>query len=212
MGYEITRFTNVVSKEFICSICLDVFSDPVAIVGCQHIFCRICIMPIVFRAERNKRLCPIDRKPIRKGTEDSPRYFVNLWNDLQIKCKFSDQGCQEVTRLEDLDLHSKNCKFNQIICHGGCGYRGQVGEDHNCIDYLKNLNSNKEDVITSLYNAIEQQKQTIQVLETQLGEEKKKSEPTEPAVTARPEQKLSRFGRVRSSIRKLNCISPGPIH
>lgn len=124
MGYETSRFGNGVSNEFLCSICHEVLHDPVKLAGCDHIFCRTCILPVAQSLDKSRRICPLDRNKIKRGAiEDPPRVFVNLWKELKIKCRYFDQGCQEDVSIEHLDGHIKKCQFNVSTCHGNCGYR-----------------------------------------------------------------------------------------
>lgn len=123
MGYETTRFRNGVSNEFICSICKVVFHDPVKLIECEHIFCRTCILPVTQSLDKSKRLCPLDRKKIKKGIEDPPRVFINLWKELKIACKYANQGCTQEIPIENLDAHTKKCEFNVSTCHGNCGFK-----------------------------------------------------------------------------------------
>lgn len=42
MGYDVTRFTDQPDGEFLCSICLGVFEDPLQ-GTCGHVYCSVCI-------------------------------------------------------------------------------------------------------------------------------------------------------------------------
>ena len=52
-------------QEFLkCSLCLDLFEDPVSLASCGHTFCRQCALDTL----KQKRECPLDRKPCaRRG-------------------------------------------------------------------------------------------------------------------------------------------------
>lgn len=124
MGYERNRFGEGVSNEFICSICHEVLHDPVKLIGCDHIFCRTCIVPVAQSLDKNRRICPLDSIKIKKGEiEEPPRVFVALWKELKIKCRYANQGCNEEVAIETLDDHTKKCQFNVSTCHGNCGFR-----------------------------------------------------------------------------------------
>lgn len=54
-----------------------------------------------------------------------PRILRNLLARLDILCDNAEFGCQEIVKLESLQSHHKDCKFNPkrpIECSKGCGF------------------------------------------------------------------------------------------
>lgn len=45
MGLPVDLFVSKPDDDFICSICHDVFEDPVMVdSGCEHVFCKTCMI------------------------------------------------------------------------------------------------------------------------------------------------------------------------
>ncbi len=57
MGIEENRFVNSIADDFKCSICLEVFDNPIMTANCEHIFRKECIN----RWIGEHMCCPIDR-------------------------------------------------------------------------------------------------------------------------------------------------------
>lgn len=72
-----------------------------------------------------------------------------------------------------------------------------MSSDHNCIDYLKQLNTNHENTIDQMRKAIDGLNEVIEELENRI------LRLTSHEVTEKKTETL--FGRFRSSIRKFNC-------
>ncbi len=69
--------------------------------------------------------------------------YLNLLNNLRIKCKFVENGCHEVVRLGSLSRHLEECIHK--ICDS-CGPNTGPNIQHNCIEVLKRelIKSRKE--------------------------------------------------------------------
>lgn len=110
MGYEVTRFTNVENiEDFLCPICHDVFKEPLLIRYCEHMFCSLCISSWT---DQNSS-CPVDRLQIRKSDLRTPsRFFRNQFNRLKMKCRFYENGCEDIVQMDKISNHEKSCSFN----------------------------------------------------------------------------------------------------
>ena len=131
MGLDVKQFVGPVDEEFICSICLDVFENPVS-VTCGHIFCRSCIVT----ANKEQNCCPMDRQPLGKNW--TPIHAMRgLIDKLQTKCPFS--VCQETMPRSQQEAHVINCKFNFYTCEKGCELNipRRDKAQHNCLSALK---------------------------------------------------------------------------
>ena len=93
-----------ISKHLICSICYEVFNDPVH-GDCQHIFCRVCITHCF--GKKQTISCPIDRKPIKKAQLQKSMLAYQIINDLQIFC--CNEGCEWKGSLDAITHHLPNC-------------------------------------------------------------------------------------------------------
>ena len=73
---DLSRFVGNVSKHLICSICLNVFFDPVQDSD-DHIFCRKCIETWILK----NFTCPIDRKRLTVQDMKQSRTVKNLLDE-----------------------------------------------------------------------------------------------------------------------------------
>ena len=73
---DLSRFVGTVSKHLICSICLNVFNDPVQDAD-DHIFCRKCIEKWILK----NSTCPIDRKHLTVNDLKQSRTVRNLLDE-----------------------------------------------------------------------------------------------------------------------------------
>lgn len=137
MGYDKDLFTENVSSDFVCSICLDVFEDPVSLEGCEHVFCRACIAPVVRSYDR--RSCPNCNRSITGSLRPPHRLVLNIWNQLVMKCKYADAGCRAQVKIENLAHHASRCDFNPLnnVSCDDCGIKGAAMNGHSCVTVLK---------------------------------------------------------------------------
>ena len=134
MGFEVLRFLSDVDEELICSICSGVLEDPMQFY-CQHAFCEGCIKEWLH--QKQKQTCPVDRKPVSLKELAPSRLVKILLARLEIKCDHYQLGCQNVIKLDQLLLHSKECEYNPkklVACTQGCGLAVPKDEmkDHQC--------------------------------------------------------------------------------
>lgn len=152
MGYEVERFVNQPDEEFICSICLGVFENPVH-GPCGHTFCTKCIEIWI---PANVNTCPLDKKTLqRKDLISVSIPFRNLLNRLMIKCDFESVGCTTVSMIGSLADHIKVCIYNpdgEMICDQGCEltFPRRDRESHKCLVALKDVISKQRIEITDL--------------------------------------------------------------
>ncbi|KAH9420123.1 E3 ubiquitin-protein ligase NRDP1 [Dermatophagoides pteronyssinus] len=140
MGYDLARFPNGnVDEELICPICTSVLEEPLQAPNCEHAFCSACIKEWLDRDS----ICPVDRQPLTMDElKPVPRILRNLLARLDIICDNAEFGCQEVVKIESLQSHHKDCKFNPkrpIECSKGCGFvipKDEI-QNHNCFKDLR---------------------------------------------------------------------------
>jgi hypothetical protein len=79
MGFEENRFVDNISDDFKCSICLEVFENPIMSPNCEHLFCKECIN----RWIGQHISCPIDRNNLFEA-QMRPlfRFFTNAYERL----------------------------------------------------------------------------------------------------------------------------------
>ena len=118
-GYDEERFVNTVNRNFICLICFNVLKDPVLCPRNQHCFCRGCITKHLENAKR----CPTCADELTAETLiEAPRMVKDMLNELNIRCVYSERGCQEILQLQHLERHEATCGFTSAVCpNQGCG-------------------------------------------------------------------------------------------
>lgn len=138
MGFDTTWFVNKIDDSFKCSICLEVFKDPVMIEKCEHIYCRDCIRDWLSK----NTYCPEDRAAISERNLVKPhRFFCNLYDKLEVKCEL---GCSEILLLAGYERHLKECRMARQHCSKNCGFEGSKIklDSHDCVLYLLEKNAN----------------------------------------------------------------------
>ena len=112
-----------VSKFLYCSICDDIFRNPIRLKTCGHTFCLNCI---VQWAQHNLN-CPLCRENFTDIDIRRDLIASNIINDLEIYCV--NKGCPWKGKLKDFDNHLSKCYFNP----------NEVPE------YIKEILENKDD-------------------------------------------------------------------
>ncbi len=113
-GYDDSRFQKAVDENFHCSICYNVLKEPRMCRNNEHIFCRCCITE---HLNVNSHTCPECKEDLTVDTlRRAPRLATKYLSELKINCDYSDRGCHEYIRLEELDSHVKNCGFAPVKC------------------------------------------------------------------------------------------------
>lgn len=98
-----------VSDSLKCSLCLDVFEDPVFCGGrpCQCTFCRGCIERVLVQGNR----CPTCRAEIRKRDLLPQRVIRSLIDELVVEC---ERKCGWTGRRDAHALHLSKCPIVQL--------------------------------------------------------------------------------------------------
>jgi hypothetical protein len=140
-GYSKQRFVGLAEnedEELTCGICLGILNKPMVVRCCSQTFCEYCINEWL----KNDETCPHDRQNLTKyELIKPPRIVQNLLSKLRIHCKHQNSGCDSIIKLENLDNHELNCKFNPVKFCEKCNFIINSDEEHDCITNLvaKNL-------------------------------------------------------------------------
>jgi hypothetical protein len=132
-GFPCGMFVTPPPDHLKCSICMDVFRnpvqiwDPVQICGCKHTYCRGCIT----QWKTNSTSCPLCRGPF--GMEEPARDKGDEILELEVQCPHgpgpSSQpatSCGWTGPLKDNEAHVAVCPFAEISCpfaEAGCPFR-----------------------------------------------------------------------------------------
>ena len=95
-----------VSKFLYCSICDDIFRNPVRLKSCGHTFCYNCIL----KWSNHNANCPLCREKFKYDDIRIDLIATNIINDLEIYCV--NLGCPWKGKLRDFSEHLENCYFN----------------------------------------------------------------------------------------------------
>ena len=95
-----------VTKFLYCSICDDIFRNPVRLKTCGHTYCLNCII----QWARHNLNCPLCRVSFTDTDIKKDIIATNIINDLEIYCV--NLGCPWKGKLKDFSDHLNNCYFN----------------------------------------------------------------------------------------------------
>ena len=112
-----------VSKFLYCSICDDIFRNPIRLKTCGHTYCINCILVWC----KHNTNCPLCREEFTEKDIRTDIIATNIINDLEIFCV--NAGCPWKGRLKDFSEHLKICYFNP----------------NEIPDYIKEVLDNKND-------------------------------------------------------------------
>ncbi|XP_054163877.1 E3 ubiquitin-protein ligase NRDP1-like [Oppia nitens] len=112
MGIDLEIFNEDVSDDLRCSICLEVYDQPIQIATCKHIFCAHCIHKWIEKCGQQPT-CPHDRRKISKYVlKQAPKLIKKEINQLKVKCNFRSNGCFASIKYSDLKQHLNTCIYN----------------------------------------------------------------------------------------------------
>eukprot|EP00002_Diphylleia_rotans_P028973 TRINITY_DN585_c0_g5_i1.p1 TRINITY_DN585_c0_g5~~TRINITY_DN585_c0_g5_i1.p1 ORF type:complete len:333 (+),score=24.72 TRINITY_DN585_c0_g5_i1:50-1048(+) len=119
MGFETTQFHDPVEEEFVCAICMEVFSDPMEVPCCRNVLCQSCLESWVSRSG----VCAFCREHIvRANCKPAHPIICAILNRKRIKCTNHAKGCTAICRLGDLARHDKEeCPLRAVPCRFQCG-------------------------------------------------------------------------------------------
>lgn len=96
-----------IQSQLECPVCFNIPRDlPVPCCPSGHIVCRPC--------KERVRDCPTCRQPMPPNMTNS--LAAALIDEVQLKCKYSDQGCEVKMMLKDLVTHEKQCPERTFNC------------------------------------------------------------------------------------------------
>ena len=107
MGEETTIPDNLK-----CTMCEEVFIDPVMDLKCQHTFCKDCIIAwIKSNKSRNQQAsCPVCRKILCSEAKLVRNFLAfSVINDLHIHCSNHSAGCKWTGTLDKAASHISKC-------------------------------------------------------------------------------------------------------
>lgn len=131
MGIPTNRFIDRLHEQFVCTICLDVSTNPVVMNDCDHIFCLGCVIT------NNSTTCPTCRVELKTPPwKEMTGSIKRVYLDLVIKCL--NPRCMQRLKVDTFQDHDKNCPTSFNICKD-CGYKTAKDKSthHSCVQQLK---------------------------------------------------------------------------
>ena len=112
MSSAANQLSKVVEATLECPVCLSLPRDlPVPCCPSGHIVCRSCRSAV--------KRCPICRQKMPANLTNS--VVGSLIEQVEHKCKFSDQGCEVKMLIKDLRIHEQKCPERTVECpFGNC--------------------------------------------------------------------------------------------
>ena len=109
---------KVVESTLECPVCLSLPRDlPVPCCPSGHIVCRSC--------RGGVKRCPICRQKMPANMTNS--VVGSLIEQVEHKCRFSDQGCEVKMLIKDIRIHEQGCPQRTVECpFGNCGATVQL--------------------------------------------------------------------------------------
>uniref|UniRef100_A0A8C4X5J4 RING-type domain-containing protein n=1 Tax=Erpetoichthys calabaricus TaxID=27687 RepID=A0A8C4X5J4_ERPCA len=156
MGYDIERIVGYVN-EGLC-ICQDVLENPLQS-PCEHAFCSTCIHGWLVHHHN----CPEDRQSLNVSVlRPLFRYMKNDLNQLQIRCRNREHGCNMVCSLESIDLHEWTCINAHIGATAVMEDEQELQKDKVIVvqNIQKNLQKDKYMVLQYLQRELQMEKDT----------------------------------------------------
>ena len=95
-----------VSKFLYCSICDDIFRNPIRLKTCGHTYCMDCIL----QWSKHNLNCPLCRENFTENDIKTDIIANDIINDLEIYCV--NTWCPWKGKLIDFSGHLKKCYFN----------------------------------------------------------------------------------------------------
>lgn len=107
MGWDTNRFPEDPDPDLLCCICQGVLEDAV-VSPCEHVFCSVCIKEWL----KESRTCPNCRRNMNgKHLKQVIPLIKNLISRLKIFCDYKEKGCEEITTIDGLQQHLRQCNF-----------------------------------------------------------------------------------------------------
>ena len=159
MGIDKSRFVDDNHKIFICPVCEDVADNPVLLNCCESFVCTSC-----HTNETNGYSFPACGENHDKSSKliGIQKQLRELYSRLKLKCIYDE--CHEILLLENHSQHESNCKSRKCA---KCGSK-DVGEDHNCVDWLKSENKRLKNEIEQVRKQLEEARERTRIVREKL--------------------------------------------
>ena len=165
------RFLSTVHDDFQCPICKLVVDQAIEAPSCERVFCTACIWQWLLGADT----CPLCKRMLTTQQLRQPSTMLQrVLPQLEIRCDFAEQGCQQPVRLALLRRHTADCQQHRASTDGQTYHPNVITPSSSVQDILslspsKPLNTTMERVVTSLIQRKERHGGTSGQIEVQTG-------------------------------------------
>lgn len=115
-GYPLNRFAQSPSLHFLCTLCGMVAREPLECHSCERLFCTLCL----FSRERDREKNSFDLCCPSCGPKEKPKrpskILIRIINELNMFCKYKDNGCSDSKSISKIPDHENLCKFRDMRC------------------------------------------------------------------------------------------------
>ncbi|KAJ5397982.1 Zinc finger RING-type [Penicillium cosmopolitanum] len=112
-------FVSSYDSHLMCPICHCPLIQP-ARLQCDHVFCQKCLRSAIttfHSADSEEFPCPSCRTPTSQVSTNVPRLLINMCDEIQVRCPFLAEGCQEIVPRGHVQSHvDKYCGYRPLPC------------------------------------------------------------------------------------------------
>lgn len=125
---QLFDYVDEVPDDLQCSICTNVFDDPIMCLACMKFFCTACIK----EWKKKQNTCPLCRSTDGMGTPSQAITVEVKIGKLVVRCPFINNGCTWTGERIRRDSHVMQCARIQPGCQHGCDttLRGPALDQH----------------------------------------------------------------------------------
>ncbi|XP_053617460.1 E3 ubiquitin-protein ligase Siah1-like isoform X2 [Plodia interpunctella] len=132
-------------NEMTCPTCKKMFGLTIFQCSRGHSSCNEC--------KQFRRVCGICHQPITDMRNIDVEAVIS---EMKVKCPYSDDGCHLFIKRADLEKHSKECLFREMLCplnsSFGCQWKGKLSQIESHFDNTHPINRGAVDTEMTISN------------------------------------------------------------
>ncbi|XP_071094415.1 TNF receptor-associated factor 4-like isoform X1 [Haliotis cracherodii] len=110
-------FADKLHRRCFCPLCRLPMRDPVFISSCGHRFCDVCLQSFISAGNIK---CPDDDTTIDYAKIYPDQELQSEIMNTHIRCRHHKEGCRWVDKLQNLQAHLHNCRYDSVPCPNRC--------------------------------------------------------------------------------------------
>ena len=108
---------KALADDYSCIICTKLLNEPHLTDCCGQHFCQVCLERWFER--QGRKICPHCRSESFSHILSLP--LKRKVDSLQVYCTYKKNGCDKMTTVGQLNLHTNGCGFVPVACTQNCG-------------------------------------------------------------------------------------------